>query len=596
MPEIATAPGYRIPKLAYRPPETPSFVAPQIVPDLQGAAAYKGSAAAMGLVAETLAKLPDIITKGIQAGRAESQQKAVHNLKMGALAGQVSPARLRALEGFSFGADDSLSYKPEDPFLQALKYEEAKENIAYKRALGKRALAGPARKPTLYETVTGTGGTSGGVVSDESTPAGDVLPPVTSDELPLPVPETPTLPRNQAELDAFSGHAGPQAPLGSEPVLGADVPVGIPIAKPARGALATFGAGPSTAPIAEPAATATPQPTAAPPAKETPQNGQYWSGNPGDPVLLYKDGKVTHQILPGGNRWEQVRPPTPTAAQNAEATELIKRGFTVAQIGGMTDDQKQAALKEPVKETVGGFDFDSVEAAKKFAEEGNFESPEVTKRGDKFHVKEFKPKEVDVRGKSKLTDSTKKELASSANLVGDLADLESTQEKLYNENKSGPIMGRWEAFKTQMGMGDPEYVQTSGAIDVGKFKIARLLNGPGVLTDRDISRAQAVAPTLNETPASFKAKMSNVRRMLRESVETWKTINASQSSPDVVALADRVIAELGGNPTATTSAAVTAPTGRAPEGGFLVGRRYKGEDGTIKIYLGGPVGDAASWR
>jgi hypothetical protein len=224
-------------------------------------------------------------------------------------------------------------------------------------------------------------------------------------------------------------------------------------------------------------------------------------------------------------------------------TDAAGRKVTVDPTGKIdVIDQNGAKTKD-------GFTFDSVEAANAYAEQKGFNTPKVSQRNGKLVVDEFTPKETDEKGKIKLTDSAKKELGSAANLIADLKGLETTQEALYNENKAGPVAGRIEQLKAKMGFGDATYVNAAGAIDVGQFKIARLLNGPGVLTDKDINRAQSVAPTLNETPASFKAKMTNVRRMLRESIQTWKTINGGQASADQIALADAGIKSLSEGPT-----------------------------------------------
>ncbi len=67
-----------------------------------------------------------------------------------------------------------------------------------------------------------------------------------------------------------------------------------------------------------------------------------------------------------------------------------------------------------------------------------------------------------------------------------------------------------------------------------------------MLTDKDIKRAEAVAPTLNETPESFKAKIKAVRNTIKEGIETWKSTNAGAATPSQIEAADEALAQLGG--------------------------------------------------
>lgn len=234
---------------------------------------------------------------------------------------------------------------------------------------------------------------------------------------------------------------------------------------------------------------------------------------------------------------------TPVLDQNTGlifTTDAAGRQISIDPTGKIEVVNKDGA------KTKTGFEFGTIEEANAFAEKHGFNTPKVSQKDGKLVVDEFTPKDVDEKGKIKLTDSTRKELASAQNLMADLDGLEATQERLYSEDKAGPVAGRIEQLKAKMGFGDAGYVGAAGQIDVGQFKIARLLNGPGVLTDKDITRAQSVAPTLNETPASFKAKMANVRRMLKESVQTWLTINGTGATPDQKALAEGAIKALGG--------------------------------------------------
>lgn len=170
-----------------------------------------------------------------------------------------------------------------------------------------------------------------------------------------------------------------------------------------------------------------------------------------------------------------------------------------------------------------------------------------------------------------MTDAQKRALQSAANLTIDMKDLEARQKSLFDQNKAGPFMGRIQDYKAQAGYGDADFVEANGDIKVANFRIARLLNGPGVLTDKDIARAQQVAPTLTETPTSFRAKMKAVRKSLRTDIENWKLLNEGQATVTQIALADKALEALsaeeaaaGGKPAAAAPASPAAPAAPAP--------------------------------
>lgn len=193
--------------------------------------------------------------------------------------------------------------------------------------------------------------------------------------------------------------------------------------------------------------------------------------------------------------------------------------------------------------------------------------------GNRIKITKFTPLGQDIKGKAKITDAMVKELGGAANLAMDMQGMEERHQKLYSANAAGPFAGRWNEVWAKIGKGNPDYVEANGDIKVANFRIARLLNGPGVLTDKDIERAQVLAPTLNETPESFSAKMRSVRKSLRTDVNNWKLKNSATASPELMGLADKALEALGqtGAAPETPAAPVSPAAGgnvrmRSPDG------------------------------
>jgi len=154
MPELGSGlKPYSLPGVRYVAPKTGTFTPTEIVPDLRGAATLAGSAATMNMAAETIAKLPELLSKAEQAGRTRTQARAAHEYKMGKL-GEGG----KALEDFTFGADDTISYKPVDPLLRQLKYDEAITNAQYRRAQAAKAMRG-SQPVYPIDVLGGLGGT-----------------------------------------------------------------------------------------------------------------------------------------------------------------------------------------------------------------------------------------------------------------------------------------------------------------------------------------------------------------------------------------------------------------------------------------------------
>jgi hypothetical protein len=138
---------YSLPGVRYTAPRTQTFTPTPITPDLQAAAALQGSAASMAGVAETIAKLPEMLQKAEQRGRTNTQAREVAKYKMGKLAEGGS------LEDFTFGADDQLQYKYTDPALRNLKLQSEQANLDYRKAATNRANRTPVPGSTTRTRV-----------------------------------------------------------------------------------------------------------------------------------------------------------------------------------------------------------------------------------------------------------------------------------------------------------------------------------------------------------------------------------------------------------------------------------------------------------
>lgn len=342
MPELARTRPYRLPAINFNPARVNFRPAPDIVPDTAAASTLTGSTVTMANVADTLAQLPDLISGGIAKGRKQAEQEAVGKIKMGALAGGLTPAQKKAYDGLIFGADNSVAIKAEDPALELAKvqalYGKANPVSEYNKQWGFTGDE-PAADPT-----GGNGGALSGGVPRRRLPGssannavidggvtGEVLPPV-------------------APLPAIGGAETPAVP----------VVVAKPALAPALGqGSVSFGAG-----VQEPALPAVPQVAPAPPTPgaypeptkqglpaEAPQGAQIIPPSyQGDTGLMALNGKTIAVWPPGAKTWHYLPKETTAPAAtgvSAEATELIKRGHTVAQIATMTDAEKQAELARP---------------------------------------------------------------------------------------------------------------------------------------------------------------------------------------------------------------------------------------------------------
>lgn len=582
MPELGPN-AYRLPQIRYEAPRTPTFEATQIVPDLRGAAALKGSAASMNLVAETIAKLPDIITKSLGAGRKEAQQKAVHGIKMDALGGGKSPAELRALQGFTFGEDDSLSYKPQDPALAALDYDEKKASAEYRRALAAKALKGD---PSLYDTIGGAGGTPALPTDPNApTPEGDVLPPLD--------PATAGAPAPVAVGSVSSANRGALAdgpPLASEPALGAEAPV----APPATPALAAPRTGPATGPITAadlplPAADAPTAPVsaAATPAAPAKKRGLVRATNANEPHEFYdEEGNLTHVLLPGANTWQKHKEeddkglvfPTKEAAEeagwdtsgakvNTDGSITVKK-IPIAKEQRVPADMRKIAMDLGIKTT--GKDPGVVEEEiNNYRKANNLMTPEQIKNANALQGRLSSDKAyTDIlsvkQAYTAMQGSQKQDSA-----IGDVALINSFQ-RIIDPGVS-------------VREGDVALIQKSAGIFEQLKNLPEVWSGNARIPDK--MREQMI----QLSASIYKSKVENFYASKGKSiVEQAKRYNVPT---DILGLDFGIPIEGVEIPGAAPAKPAAEPNGKPATGGYLVGKKYQG-----KTYLGGDPTDTENWK
>lgn len=177
-----------------------------------------------------------------------------------------------------------------------------------------------------------------------------------------------------------------------------------------------------------------------------------------------------------------------------------------------------------------------------------------------IRVTKFKPSGTDAKGKSKITDAQKSALAGASVLSKSIDGMMDEYDALEKRGMTGPIHGRIEEGKQKLGMGSEEGSKVQSQMQTSLFKIARMLNGAGVLTDSDIKRAEAVAPTLKMGRSQFKGQLEAVKGTVKDGLETWLQTNAGQATDEQVALAKQAINSLSEKPSEAAGPATSSET------------------------------------
>lgn len=318
MPELGTTKPYQLPRLDYTPPRFDFRAPPQLAVDTSAASTMKGSAITLANVAETLARLPEVISGGIQKGRSDAQKKIVSGIKMGALSGGLSDEEKKRYSGLVFGADDTVQIRAEDPELELMK-AQAYHNRAFP-------------PPTLYEQelarATGqplpTPGNGAPVFGGRSiinrpgntTPPGSVVPDLPTQEEPLPSPPEQTkLP--DPDSGALSGGIQPKS------VLDIVDPKPALQAAPEGG----FEKGPANNTRVDAAGTI-----------------HYYDGAGNRNSYLTRGANQVTVVKPN----EVAEKPLPGVA--AEASAGVKAGYTADQWAKLSEEKKAEALRKTIEE------------------------------------------------------------------------------------------------------------------------------------------------------------------------------------------------------------------------------------------------------
>lgn len=268
----------------------------------------------------------------------------------------------------------------------------------------------------------------------------------------------------------------------------------------------------------------------------------------------------------------------PIPAANGALSNIEIRRATRGRIPG-PNGTTAAFIESPTPDvmiatTPGGYKVPIAPKVKKDEEGMAFASPEAARLAGfdptgatvlpdgTIRVTSFKPSGTDAKGKAKITDNQKNALGSAAVLAKTIDDSLAQYDTLAKEGKTGPVSGTIEGVKQRFNMGDEEFSRENAKIQTSLFKIARMLNGAGVLTEKDVSRAEAVAPTLKMSRGQFKGQLDAVKSTIKDALETWMQTNAGQATDEQIELAKTAIASLtGGTPAA---AAATAPVPAIP--------------------------------
>lgn len=177
-------------------------------------------------------------------------------------------------------------------------------------------------------------------------------------------------------------------------------------------------------------------------------------------------------------------------------------------------------------------------------------------------VTKFKSSGTDAKGRAKLNQAQETALTSASALSKSIDGLMERYDMLDKDGMAGPINGRIEKAKQGLGLGSEEGSKVQAEMNTALFRIARMLNGAGVLTDRDIARAEGVAPTITMTRGQFKGQLDAVKGVIKDGLETWIQNNAGKASDEQAALAKEAIASLTGQ--ASPSKPASAQPAAAP--------------------------------
>ncbi len=192
--------------------------------------------------------------------------------------------------------------------------------------------------------------------------------------------------------------------------------------------------------------------------------------------------------------------------------------------------------------------FKSIDEMKAYEAKNAFEPVSFTNNQDgTVSVQRWRKKGEKAGGAGKMTDSQQNSLTGNVNLMKEFTDVEDHHKAFHEKGKTGVIRERLiDPVRQFFHIQDTEQKGLKGKMDVSKFKIARMLNGPGVLTKDDLNRASALAPNIYDKPEVFQTDMKRVKDELKSSIETWIAANSSKAAPELMHLANESLEVLNG--------------------------------------------------
>lgn len=157
----------------------------------------------------------------------------------------------------------------------------------------------------------------------------------------------------------------------------------------------------------------------------------------------------------------------------------------------------------------------------------------------------FMPGKPKAGGKSaKLSEDEKKLLLSGVSQSKIIPGMVTEFRELEKANLAGPVAGKIQQARVALGYGGTEFTQAQSKIKGNLFKLARALQGGGVLTEGDINRMEEIAPPLDVQEAQFVGGMRGVAALMRDNLQTFVELNGGRLDSEALNGVTNAITEL----------------------------------------------------
>lgn len=171
------------------------------------------------------------------------------------------------------------------------------------------------------------------------------------------------------------------------------------------------------------------------------------------------------------------------------------------------------------------------------------------------------PKPTPGAKSAKLSEDEKKMLLAGVSQSKIIPGMVEEFKTLQKQGLAGPIAGKYQAGKAALGYGGTAFTQAQSKVKGNLFKLARALQGGGVLTEQDITRMEAIAPPLDVNEDQFIGGMRGVAELMNDNLRSFLELNgsrldqeASESVTTSINQLDRFI-----NPKGKTKSPVATP-------------------------------------